>query len=187
MLNTMRRKSINSWETEYTKIGDDSSNKTIFEIVLVNKTKCSINIVGGTKIQSIVHGAPLDDYLSNFVDVHKIIIAKDVQKKVVKQINSEYKNAEFFFEDEIMEDISSKVFMSVHQIMDKDERSELLSKFAENDFAKIHSTDPMARYIGAVPGDIIKITRPSTTAGKNIFYRKVIVGSWDNLFKKINR
>ena len=31
--------------------------------------------------------------------------------------------------------------------------------------------DPIARCIGAVPGDIIKITRPSASSGEAIIYR----------------
>ena len=41
------------------------------------------------------------------------------------------------------------------------------SKFPE---IKFH-VDPIARCIGAVPGDIIKITRPSASAGEAIIYR----------------
>jgi DNA-directed RNA polymerase subunit H (RpoH/RPB5) len=41
------------------------------------------------------------------------------------------------------------------------------SKFPE---IKFH-VDPIARCIGAVPGDIIKITRPSASAGQAIIYR----------------
>ena len=41
------------------------------------------------------------------------------------------------------------------------------SKFPE---IKFH-TDPIARCIGAVPGDIIKITRPSASSGQAIIYR----------------
>ena len=38
------------------------------------------------------------------------------------------------------------------------------------DGIKFH-VDPIARCIGAVPGDIIKITRPSASAGEAIIYR----------------
>jgi DNA-directed RNA polymerase subunit H len=41
------------------------------------------------------------------------------------------------------------------------------SKFPE---IKFH-TDPIARCIGAVPGDIVKITRPSASSGQAIIYR----------------
>jgi len=41
------------------------------------------------------------------------------------------------------------------------------SKFPE---IKFH-IDPIARCIGAVPGDIIKITRPSASSGESIIYR----------------
>jgi DNA-directed RNA polymerase subunit H (RpoH/RPB5) len=36
--------------------------------------------------------------------------------------------------------------------------------------------DPMAQYLGAVPGDIVEITRNSVTAGKSIVYRFCVKG-----------
>jgi len=41
----------------------------------------------------------------------------------------------------------------------------------------------MARYYGAKIGDIFRIVRPSFTAGKNVYYRRVVNGSWDILFE----
>ena len=40
----------------------------------------------------------------------------------------------------------------------------------------------MSRYYNAKVGDIFKIIRPSLTAGKNIFYRKVVLGNINQLF-----
>ena len=97
-----RRKLITSWSDEYKKLGTDVVSQTVFEILLADKTKYSIYLVNA-KLSSIVQGTPLDDYLSNNIDVHKIVVAKDVAKKVVKQIISEYKNAEFFFENDNIE------------------------------------------------------------------------------------
>jgi DNA-directed RNA polymerase subunit H (RpoH/RPB5) len=177
-----RRSLIKSWSDEYKKLGDDLVNKSTFQIQLTDKTNYSIYLVNA-KLSSIVQGTPLDDYLSNNIDVHKIIIARDVAKKVVKQIVVEYKNAEFFFETEMLEDIPSKVFIPEHQIMNQEERTELLDKFNETELARIMVTDVMARYYGAKIGDIFRIIRPSFTAGKNIFYRRVVNGSWDVLFE----
>lgn len=176
-----RRKLISSWSNEFTKLGNDISSKTIFEIVLSDKTKYSIYLVNA-KLSSIVQGTPLDEYLSNNIDVHKIIIAKDVAKKVVKQIVSEYKQAEFFFESDMLEDIPSKIFIPEHQLISEEEKKELLDKFSEQDLGRILLTDIMARYYGAKIGDIFRIIRPSSTAGKNVYYRKVINGSWDIIF-----
>ena len=176
-----RRKLIKSWSDELTKLGSSVSNDTIFEIILADKSKYGIYLVN-VKLTSIVQGTPLDDYLSNNIDSHKIVIAKDVAKKVVKQIVGEYKNAEFFFESEMSEDIPSKIFIPKHQIISQAEKDELLSKFSELDFGRILLTDMMARYYAAKIGDIFRITRPSFTAGKNIYYRRVVNGSWDILF-----
>lgn len=177
-----RRGLIKSWANEYKKLGDDLTTKTTFKIELEDKTNYSIYLVNA-KLTSIVQGTPLDEYLSNNIDIHKIIIARDVAKKVVKQIVGEYKNAEFFFESEMLEDIQSKVFIPEHQLMNQEEKAELLEKFNESELARILLTDIMARYYGAKIGDIFRIIRPSFTAGKNIFYRRVVNGSWDILFE----
>jgi len=180
-----RRKLLKSPTDAIKKLGDDFLNKTIFEVALDDKTiigsVVSINLVNA-KLSSIVQKTPLDDYLSNNVDVHKIIICKDVAKKVVKQIVSEYKNAEFFFESEMLEDIPSKVFMPEHQLLQEEERKELFDKYSEAELARMFLTDMMARYYNAKIGDVFRIIRPSFTAGKNVFYRRVVNGSWDILF-----
>jgi DNA-directed RNA polymerase subunit H (RpoH/RPB5) len=176
-----RRTLIASWLDEYNKL-EDITTRSVFMIRLIDNTDYSIYLISA-KLSSIVQGTPLDDYLSNNIDIHKIIIARDVAKKVVKQIVSEYKNAEFFFESEMLEDIPAKSFIPIHQLISQDEKDELLSKFAESDLARILLTDIMARYYGAKIGDIFRIIRPSSAAGKNIFYRKVTNGSWDILFK----
>lgn len=177
-----RRGMIKNWEKELTKLGDDFTSKSIFTVELEDKTSLSINLVS-MKLTSIVQKTPLDDYLSNNIDVHKIVICKDVAKKVVKQIVSEYSNAEFFFESEMMEDLPSKAFMPQHFLLDKEAKAELLSKFSELELAKIFVTDMMARYYGAKIGDIFRIIRPSITSGKNVFFRRVVNGSWDILFE----
>lgn len=176
-----RRNLIESWSDEFQKLGQDIESKSTFDLVLGDKSKCGIYMVNA-KLTSIVQGTPLDDYLSNNIDVHKIIIARDVAKKVVKQIMTEYKNAEFFFEYDMLEDIPLKIFIPEHQLMSEDEKKELLDKFSEQELGRMFVTDMMSRYYGAKIGDIFRIIRPSITAGKNIYYRRVINGSWDILF-----
>jgi DNA-directed RNA polymerase subunit H (RpoH/RPB5) len=175
-----KRNLINSSINEFNNLPKEF-DKSIYQIILENKTTCDIYIINA-KISSIPNGSQLDEYLSNNIDIHKIVIIREFTKKVIKDVINDYKNVELFFMYEMMEDISNKIFISDHRIINNDEKNELLSKFNENELAKILITDKMARYCGAKIGDIFKITRPSFTAGRNILYRKVINGSWDILF-----
>jgi DNA-directed RNA polymerase subunit H len=67
------------------------------------------------------------------------------------------------------------VLVPKHEIVPEDQHKELMasllitskSKFPE---IKFH-IDPIARCIGAIPGDIVKITRPSSSSGESIIYR----------------
>lgn len=176
-----RRKLIDDADEMFAKISEDINQKPIIEFELNNNTKCSVNYINA-KLSSIAQGTPLDDYLSNNTSVHKIVIIKEPAKKVHKQIISEYKNAEMFMEHHMMEDIPSKIFIPEHQLLDVDEKNELLSKFGENELSIILDTDMMARYFNAKVGDIFRIIRPTITSGTSIFYRRVSHGSLDLIY-----
>lgn len=176
-----RRNVINSSEEIFDLIVNDINNKASLDFVVKNKTKYSLYIVNA-KISSITQGTPLDDFLSNNLDTHKIIVIKDCSKKAIKQIITDYKNAEFFFEHEMLEDIPSKVFIPKHQLLTEEEVKELLTKFNEEELSIIYNTDMMSRYYNANIGDIFRIIRPSVTSGNSIFYRRVHHGSLDILF-----
>lgn len=174
------RKLIDNVDKEK-KILENIENKNTFEILLNNDTKYSIYIING-ELSSIVKNSSLDNYLSNNVNIHKIIIVKILTKKACNQLNTEYRNTEFIFEHELMEHIPSKVFIPQHQLLSNEEKKELLETFNEHHLAEIFTTDVMSRYYGAKSGDIFRIIRNSITAGNNIFYRRVVKGSLDVLF-----
>ena len=153
----------------------------IYSIKLNNDEQFIIYIIN-TKLNNISQNTVLNDYLLDKINIHKIIIGSSVSKRVVKQIINDYKNTEFFFEYEMMEDIPSKIFIPEHILLNNNDKNKLLSYYPELSLAKIFSTDIMSRYYHAKQGDIFKIIRPSITAGKNIFYRTVIIGSLDILF-----
>ena len=179
-----RRGLINSWEESIKKLNTDWTNN-IYELLLLDKSIYSIYLLNDTtnQLTTISHGVPLDDYLSNKLDIKKIIIARYISKKAVKQILYDYKNTEFFFEHEMLEDIPSKIFIPEHRILSLSEKNELLSKFNEHELSKIFVSEIMSRYYNAKIGDIFRISRPSYTAGKNIFYRRVVNSSIDILFR----
>ena len=181
VLKMLEQRGFVNYEEMFEKIFNDINNKASIDFVLNDKTKCSIYIINA-KVTSVIQGTPIDEYLSNNLDMHKIIVIKDCSKKAVKQIITDYINTEFFFEHEMLEDISTKVFIPKHQLLNKDEIKELFSKFNENELSIIYNTDMMARYYNAKVGDVFRIIRPSITSGNSIFYRKVHNGSIDVLF-----
>jgi DNA-directed RNA polymerase subunit H (RpoH/RPB5) len=176
-----RRKLLNNHQIIFDQIFNDINNKASVEFSLNNSNKCSIYIINA-KVSSIIQGTPIDDFLSNNIDIHKIIVIKECSKKAVKQITTDYKNAEFFFEHEMLEDIPSKSFIPEHQLLSTDELNELLSKFSQNELSIIYNTDMMSRYYNAKVGDVFRIIRPTVTSGNSIFYRRVHNGPWDILF-----
>ncbi len=181
ILNMLRRRKLLKNVDEEFKTLSINADKHIYEINL-DKSKIYVYFVV-SKLNSITNGSPLAEFLDSDIDIHKIVVAKDVAKKVVKQIVSEFKNSEFFFESELMIDVDKVAFIPKHELLSEDETKELLSKIPERNLAYILSTDRMAREYNASVGDIFRITRPSIVSGKNIFYRRVINGSWDLLFE----
>jgi len=178
----VRRNNISKYEKLLEELKNDFTDKGLVDFKDDNNKKISINL-SNVKLSSIVQGSPLDDYLRNNLDVHKIVIMREPSKKVVKQIMTEYPNSEIFFEFEMMEDIPSKIFIPEHQLLTEEEKTNILDTFKETELAKINDTDIMSRYYEAKLGDIFRIIRPSITAGKNIFYRRVVVGKIDQLFE----
>ena len=63
-----------------------------------------------------------------------------------------------------------------HQIMTRKEAEEVLEKYhcKSTDLPLIFVNDPAIIAIGVKPGDMIKITRKSATAGKSFYYRYVV-------------
>jgi DNA-directed RNA polymerase subunit H (RpoH/RPB5) len=176
-----RRKLLKSTKKIMDDLNDTFIEKGIIEFKDDNNNLISINLTQG-KLTSIVQGSQLDDYLKNNLDVHKIIIIKEPSKKVIKQVITDYVNAEIFIEHELMEDIPSKFFIPEHQLLTDEEKKNLLETFKETELAKINDTDIMCRYFGAKVGDIFRMIRPSITAGYNIFYRRVVSGNFNQIF-----
>ncbi|MBL7056559.1 DNA-directed RNA polymerase subunit H [Candidatus Woesearchaeota archaeon] len=56
------------------------------------------------------------------------------------------------------------------------QKKKMLEEFnaAEQDLPKITKNDPAVLSLKAKPGEVIKITRNSMTAGESIFYRVVV-------------
>jgi DNA-directed RNA polymerase subunit H len=63
-----------------------------------------------------------------------------------------------------------------HELLTKEEATQVLATYnaSPSQLPYIVSTDPIAKEIGAHPGDMVRITRRSETAGASIYYRYVV-------------
>jgi len=74
--------------------------------------------------------------------------------------------------------IFDQVLVPKHEILQPDEREKVLGEYRVQPYQlpRLKASDPAAKAIGATPGDIVKITRDSPTAGKYVSYRYVVEG-----------
>jgi len=72
--------------------------------------------------------------------------------------------------------VPDHIFVPKHEIMTKKESLEVLKKFncQPTNLPLIFVTDPAIVGLGVKPGDMIKITRKSSTAGQSLYYRYVV-------------
>ena len=72
--------------------------------------------------------------------------------------------------------VPDHVYVPKHEIMSKKEAQKILDEFncKPTELPLIFVTDPAILGLGVKPGDMIKITRKSGTAGESIYYRYVV-------------
>jgi len=72
-------------------------------------------------------------------------------------------------------DVTRHVLVPKHAIISEREKKELTEKYrlSIQNFPRIMAKDPAIQHLKAKEGDIVKITRPSKTAGEAVFYRRV--------------
>lgn len=74
--------------------------------------------------------------------------------------------------------VNNHIYQPKHEILSKDESEAILKKFnvRTNQLPYIMASDKGLEELDIRPGDIIKITRKSPTAGESVYYRYVVQG-----------
>ena len=72
--------------------------------------------------------------------------------------------------------VPDHVYVPKHEIISKKEAEEVLEKYncKPTELPLIFANDPAILGLGVKPGDMIKITRKSPTAGKSLYFRYVV-------------
>jgi DNA-directed RNA polymerase subunit H len=91
--------------------------------------------------------------------VHFIVVKKSKKDEVIEEVK-----------------VTDHVLVPKHEILSDEEKKDILSRFnaTEEQFPFLFSSDPVVREIGAKPGDMVRISRVSDTAGETTYYRFVV-------------
>jgi len=112
-----------------------------------------------------------EEGVSNAILVLRVDITP-FAKQAVQEVSDSFR-IEHFKEAELLVDITDHKLVPEHQLLSQNEKLELLKRYRlkETQLPRIQENDPVAKYYGMRRGNVVKIIRPSETAGRYVTYR----------------
>mmetsp|Transcript_167 Transcript_167/g.372 ORF Transcript_167/g.372 Transcript_167/m.372 type:complete len:231 (+) Transcript_167:140-832(+) len=111
------------------------------------------------------------DNVANAIMILRVNITP-FAKQALQEVSDQFR-IEHFKEAELLVDITRHQLVPEHQVLTPNEKSALLKRYRlkDNQLPRIQPNDPIARYYGMRRGNVVKIIRPSETAGRYVTYR----------------
>jgi DNA-directed RNA polymerase subunit H (RpoH/RPB5) len=129
------------------------------------------------KLNTIKRSEDIERFLDSHVDDKKIFVIISGSTKIEKQL-LEYNNTEVFNDVDLLVNIVDNNLVPKHILLSDEEGKNILIEYKINkeNLPRILSGDRIAKYYNIKPGQIVKIIRPSITAGEEILYRVCVNG-----------
>jgi len=114
------------------------------------------------------------DTLSCLIVVYKYSITTFAKQFISSDVNNLF--VQVFSEKELMFNITKHEYVPKHIVLTTEEKCSILKKYntKSRHFPQILQSDPICRYYGMIPGDMVRIERPSETCGMYTVYRIVV-------------
>jgi DNA-directed RNA polymerase I, II, and III subunit RPABC1 len=104
-----------------------------------------------------------------------VIVPIPPSSTILATVRQESKRIQIFHTGQLQFDIFTHRKVPPHRILNEEERKKLQEtyhiEFPATQMPLIDSQDAAAKWVGAVPGDILEILRKSDTAGTTPYYR----------------
>lgn len=123
-------------------------------------------------VDKVMEFAQANDYTNGII----VVTLSPVSDNLLKIIKGYAKDrVQFFHIRQLQFDITSHRMAMPHRILNEEERTAIFKQYKitkpEDQLPWIDSQDTMVKWVGAVPGDIVEVTRHSDAAGSQKYYR----------------
>lgn len=162
-------------EIEKYQIDEIESIKNVKPIFTVSLPSANITLLyvlsSKSRLQDI---RKVLDSNSEFSGLYILIVKDKINSSDQKKIHS-LANFQIFELSELQFNISKHELVPKHELITEDQDIKTVidgyQLKSRNQLPFILKSDPMARYLNAKPGNLVKVTRISPTCGVNIVYR----------------
>lgn len=108
-----------------------------------------------------------------------IIVVKNKASNYAKQATKRFEpvfHLELFYENDLLVDITEHFLVPPHILLSEEEKKEVLARLSvpADKLPKLNVNDPVSRYYGFKPGQVIKIIRDSLVGGRTVAFRVVL-------------
>ncbi|KAK2943908.1 putative DNA-directed RNA polymerases II and IV subunit 5A [Blattamonas nauphoetae] len=169
-------KTLDEFKEEYSDIPDRNS-LTILAVRKVTQDKLFVFFLEDEKVnaQSLRH---CQERMLQQEVRHSILVLKGTMTSFAKNYIAELQSKlliEWFQENQLLINVTRHTLVPPHFPLSDEEKKALLDRYKvkENQLPRISPEDPIARYFGLKRGQVVKIVRPSETAGRYVTYRLV--------------